>query len=99
MGCKFNTYIPMKLYLGGFTMVERLLGKKVVGIKQSLKAIKNDEVKSLYVASDADIKLIEPVIKLAQQNSLEINYVKTMKDLGKLCGIDVGAATAVLLKD
>jgi len=80
-------------------MVERLLGKKVVGIKQSLKAIKNDEVKSLYVASDADIKLIEPVIKLAQQNSLEINYVKTMKDLGKLCGIDVGAATAVLLKD
>lgn len=80
-------------------MVERLLGKKVVGIKQSLKAIKNDEVKSLYVASDADIKLIEPVLKLAQQNSLEINYVKTMKDLGKLCGIDVGAATAVLLKD
>ncbi|MBL4938646.1 ribosomal L7Ae/L30e/S12e/Gadd45 family protein [Clostridium sp. YIM B02515] len=80
-------------------MVERLLGKKVVGIKQSLKAINNDEVKSLYVASDADIKLIEPVLKLAQQNSLEINYVKTMKDLGKLCGIDVGAATAVLLKD
>jgi large subunit ribosomal protein L7A len=80
-------------------MVERLLGKKVVGIKQSLKAIKNDEVKSLYVASDADIKLIEPVLKLAQQNSLEVNYVETMKDLGKLCGIDVGAATAVLLKD
>ncbi|ERI93020.1 hypothetical protein HMPREF1982_01955 [Clostridiales bacterium oral taxon 876 str. F0540] len=80
-------------------MVERLLGKKVVGIKQSLKAINNGEVKSLYVASDADTKLIEPVLKLAQQNSLEVNYVKTMKDLGKLCGIDVGAATAVILKD
>lgn len=80
-------------------MVERLVGKKVVGIKQSIKAIKNGEAKAVYAALDADIKLIEPVIKLAKENSLEINYTDTMKDLGKLCGIDVGAATAVLLKD
>jgi large subunit ribosomal protein L7A len=80
-------------------MVERLVGKKVVGIKQSIKAIKSDEAKSVYVAQDADAKLVEPVIKLANENSLEVNYVNTMKDLGKLCGIDVGAAMAVLLKD
>lgn len=80
-------------------MVERLVGKKVVGVKQSAKAIKNGEVKAVYVAEDADAKLIDPVIKLAQDNSLELHYVNTMKDLGKLCGIDVGAAAAVILKD
>ncbi|MCM8712071.1 ribosomal L7Ae/L30e/S12e/Gadd45 family protein [Clostridium sp. SYSU_GA19001] len=80
-------------------MVERLVGKKVVGLKQSIKAIKNGEAKTLYAAIDADTKLIEPVVKLAKENSLEIQYVNTMKDLGRLCGIDVGAATAVLLKD
>jgi len=80
-------------------MVERLVGKKVVGIKQSIKVMKNNEAKSVYIAKDADSRLIEPVINLAQEISLEINYVNTMKDLGKLCGIDVGAATAVLLKD
>jgi large subunit ribosomal protein L7A len=80
-------------------MVERLLGKKVVGIKQSIKVMKNNEAKSVYVAKDADSRLVDPVVKLAQEISLEINYVNTMKDLGKLCGIDVGAATAVLLKD
>jgi large subunit ribosomal protein L7A len=80
-------------------MVERLVGKKVVGIKQSIKVMKNNEAKSLYVANDADSRLIAPVIKLAQEISLEINYINTMRELGKLCGIDVGAATAVLLKD
>jgi large subunit ribosomal protein L7A len=80
-------------------MVERLVGKKVVGIKQSIKVMKNNEAKAVYVANDADSRLIAPVINLAQEISLEINYVNTMKDLGKLCGIDVGAATAVLLKD
>ncbi|MFL0248483.1 ribosomal L7Ae/L30e/S12e/Gadd45 family protein [Candidatus Clostridium stratigraminis] len=80
-------------------MVERLVGKKVVGIKQSIKVMKNNEAKAVYVAKDADSRLIVPVINLAQEISLEINYVDTMKNLGKLCGIDVGAATAVLLKD
>lgn len=80
-------------------MVERLVGKKTVGIKQSIKAIKNGQVKDLYVANDAETRLIEPVVKLAEEMSIEIHYVNTMKDLGKLCGIDVGAATAALLND
>jgi large subunit ribosomal protein L7A len=80
-------------------MVERLVGKKVVGIKQSIKAIKSGEAKAVYAALDADTKLIDPVVKLAQENSLDVHYVNTMKDLGRLCGIDVGAATAVLFKD
>jgi large subunit ribosomal protein L7A len=80
-------------------MVERLVGKKVVGIKQSIKAIKSGEAKAVYAALDADTKLIEPIVKLANENSLDIHYINTMKDLGRLCGIDVGAATAVLFKD
>lgn len=80
-------------------MVERLVGKKVVGIKQSIKAIKDSKVKALYVAEDAETRLTEPVVNLAKENSVEIHYVNTMKALGKLCGIDVGAAAAVLLED
>jgi large subunit ribosomal protein L7A len=80
-------------------MVERLVGKKVVGVKQSIKAIRSGDAKAVYAALDADTKLIDPVVKLANENSLDIHYVDTMKDLGRLCGIDVGAATAVLFKD
>jgi large subunit ribosomal protein L7A len=78
-------------------MVNRLSGKKVVGIKQTIKSIKSGEGRIVYIAKDADVKLVNSVEKLAMENSVEISYVDTMKELGKLCGIDVGAATALIL--
>ncbi|WP_251860707.1 ribosomal L7Ae/L30e/S12e/Gadd45 family protein [Clostridium sp. Marseille-Q2269] len=79
-------------------MIDRLKGNKVVGVKQTVKALKNSTVKTLYVSNDADESLIKPLIELAEENSIDIIKVDTMKELGKLCGIDVSAATAALLK-
>jgi large subunit ribosomal protein L7A len=79
-------------------MVDRLLGKKVIGIKQSAKALSSGEGKILYVASDAQNDLVKPVIELAQSLNVEIRFVDTMKELGRLCGIDVGAAVTLLLR-
>ncbi len=78
-------------------MIGRLTGEKVVGVKQTVKALKNNQGKVLYVAKDADNKLIEPIIELAKSNSLQIVFVDTMKELGNLCSIDVSAATALIL--
>ena len=80
-------------------MVNRIEGKKTIGIKQTLKAVKSNKAETVYVSKDADIKLTGPLIELATQNSLEIIYVDTMKKLGNLCGIDVGASAAAVLKD
>ena len=44
------------------------------------------------------MKLVKSVEKLAMENSVQIAYVDTMKELGKLCGIDVGAASALILE-
>jgi len=78
-------------------MIGRLSGEKVIGIKQTAKALKNKQGKKLYVAKDADLKLVEPILELAKTNSLQIVYVETMKELGTLCAIDVSAATALIL--
>lgn len=80
-------------------MVERLVGKKVTGVKQSTKSLKNGLGKTLYVARDAEEELTRPVIDLANLLGVEIVYVKTMRDLGKLCGIEVSAAVALLLNE
>jgi large subunit ribosomal protein L7A len=80
-------------------MIERLVGKKVTGIKQSTKSLKNGLGKTLYVAEDAEEQLTRTVIDLASLMGVEIVYIKTMKDLGRLCGIDVGAAVTLLLKE
>lgn len=79
-------------------MVNRLPKNKVVGMKQSLKAINENKAKVVYIAKDAEYELFQTVEKLANEYSLQIIYVDTMKELGKLCNIDVEASTAVALK-
>lgn len=78
-------------------MVDRLLGKKVIGIKQSTKAMKNGEGKILYIAKNANYKIITPLVELAKECGIEIRYVKNMKILGDMCGIDVKSAVALIL--
>lgn len=80
-------------------MLEELKNKKkTVGVKQSLKAVENGTAKILFIAKDADEKVVHSLKQLASQNLVEIKYVETMKQLGKACGIDVGASAACLLK-
>ncbi|MFH5911590.1 ribosomal L7Ae/L30e/S12e/Gadd45 family protein [Clostridium perfringens] len=78
-------------------MVDRLLGKKVIGIKQSTKAMKNGEGKILYVAKNANDKMVTPLVELAGKCGIEIKHVKNMKILGEMCGIDVKSAVALIL--
>ena len=78
-------------------MVDRLLGQKVIGIKQSTKAMKNGEGKILYVAKNANDKMVTPLVELAEKCGIEIKHVKNMKILGEMCGIDVKSAVALIL--
>jgi len=72
--------------------------KKTVGVKQSLKALENKSVTITFIAKDADEKVIGNIKDFCQKNSIEIVFVDNMKQLGKACGIEVGAAVACLLK-
>ncbi len=72
--------------------------KKVVGLKQSTKALKQDKVKVLYVAEDADIHLIQHLKDIANEKNVQVISINSMRELGKACGIDVGAAVAATLK-
>ena len=77
-------------------MLDKIVGKKVIGVKQCQKLIKNGNV--LYVAKDANAKLISPIIQLAQEKNIEIVEIPTMKDLGKISGIDVKSSAVLTLE-
>ncbi len=80
-------------------MVDRIKEKHVVGIKQATKAISNNNCKILYVAKDVEEELVNHLIKKAKEKNVDIVYIDTMKELGRLCGIQVAAsATAILIK-
>lgn len=72
---------------------------KTVGAKQTAKALQKGEVRVVFVARDADEAVTREIVRLSREHGIELIYVDTMAALGKACGIEVGAATAALLKD
>lgn len=81
-------------------MISRLkTANKVVGIKQVKRALTSHEVDILYLANDADEFIKQQVLELAKDRKIQIIELETMRELGDACGIDVGAATAALLKN
>jgi large subunit ribosomal protein L7A len=71
--------------------------KVVVGAKQLRKALASDRVFRVYLAQNADPAITEPLAALCKQHSVDFAWVRTMSDLGRACGIEVGAAAAAAL--
>ncbi|WP_341279788.1 ribosomal L7Ae/L30e/S12e/Gadd45 family protein [Paenibacillus sp. FSL H8-0537] len=70
-----------------------------VGAKQTTKMLEQDKAIEVYIAQDADPRMKEKVLHLCERSSIPVKWVETMQDLGKTCGIDVGAAMAALVTD
>ena len=71
--------------------------KIIIGTKQTVKAIKTEKVREVVVAEDADRRVINKVLQLAEEQQIPISKVDSMKKLGKACGIEVGAATVAII--
>ena len=71
--------------------------RKVVGIKQLRKSLKDGQVRMAYMAENADPRLTDPLKEECQRLGVELIEVPTMAELGHACGISVGAAAAGLL--
>lgn len=68
--------------------------RRVVGAKQTLKKVQAGQARAVYVADDADQGVVEAIVQAAEARGLPIHHVATMEELGRLCGIQVGAAAA-----
>ncbi len=71
---------------------------KVIGLKQSKRAIIDGLATACFIARDAEQRITEPMEALCREQGVEIVYVDTMRMLGEACGIEVGAAVAVLTR-
>ena len=79
-------------------MLEELKqGDRLVGAKQTRRALKVGRAKKLFIAKDADPHLLQPLVQEAVRTGVRVEQADTMKELGAACGIAVGAAVAVLV--
>jgi large subunit ribosomal protein L7A len=76
----------------------REAGRLAVGTNQTTKAITQDVAVEVFLAEDADQRVVSCIVQLAKQHDVPIVWVKTMKQLGVACGIEVGAATAAIVE-
>lgn len=70
---------------------------KVVGVKQTRKAIREGRAALVFLARDADPALTEPLVGACTANGIALDTSDTMAELGKACGIAVGASVAAVL--
>ena len=69
-----------------------------MGAKQAKRALRDGRAVRLYIAVDADPRLLQPLVQEAVNRQVPVVQVPSMRELGASCGIAVGAAVAVLLK-
>jgi large subunit ribosomal protein L7A len=82
------------------TSDKRLLSGHVrVGTKQTTKTVEQDEAVQVFVAQDADPRMVNRIVQLCIQHSVNLTYIDTMRNLGKACGIGVGTAMAAVVEE
>lgn len=66
----------------------------VVGTKQLKKALINGRARRVWLAENADPAITEPLEALCKMYSVAYQWVPSKSDLGRACGIEVGATAA-----
>jgi len=68
----------------------------VAGLKQSKKTVEANEAKLAYVANDADENIVKSFLQICKKTNVEVNRDLDMKELAKLCKIEVPTAVVVV---
>jgi len=70
----------------------------VVGSKQLKKALKAGRAERVFLAENADPAITEPIEAMCSELHIQITWVRSMAELGRACGIEVGAAAAAVVR-
>ena len=91
-----DTYNDVSMAFGEVT-AEIGSRKVVVGAKQLRKALTSGAARRVFLAVNADPAIIDPIQRLCKNSRVDYAWVRSMTDLGRACGIEVGAAAAAIV--
>ena len=73
--------------------------RRTVGTRETRKALEKGLLEGIFIAMDAEHRLVKPLIVAAKASGISIYYVETMKKLGAVCDVEVDTAIAGVLKE
>ncbi|MEJ7168408.1 ribosomal L7Ae/L30e/S12e/Gadd45 family protein [Staphylococcus epidermidis] len=71
----------------------------VVGLKETLKALKKDQVTSLIIAQDVEVHLLTRVLSYINHKNIPVSFFSRQHALGKYVGINVNATIVALISE
>jgi large subunit ribosomal protein L7A len=72
---------------------------KIIGLKQTLRAIQQDKIQVVYIANDIEEHILRQVSEICQQKAVPLIPLNVnKKELGRHCQIEVGAAVVSLIQ-
>jgi len=74
-------------------------GPKVVGAKQTRRALEAGKALTVFLAADADPRVTGPIAELCAEKGVDVVGECSMKELGRACGIAVGSAVAAVVAE
>ena len=82
-------------------MPERLKKRsmRVVGVRQALRAIRENRAEEVFLAMDADASLRGMIEEAARERNVPLTMISTMEELAGLCRVDVPSAAAAVCRN
>jgi large subunit ribosomal protein L7A len=71
---------------------------KVIGTKQTLKAVKEGKALKVFLAEDTDESIKTSIIACCEAHHVPVERAETKVGLGKAGGIDRGAAVIAIIR-
>jgi large subunit ribosomal protein L7A len=72
-------------------------GRRAVGVREARKHLERGRVEQVVVARDAEERVTADLVREAAARGVPVLYTDSMEELGRACGIQVGAAAAAIL--
>ena len=80
-------------------LTELKAGPRVVGAKQTRRAVNDGRALRVFLAKDADPNVTAPIEELCAQRQVSVEWADAMREVGAACGIAAGAAVAALVRE
>jgi large subunit ribosomal protein L7A len=72
---------------------------KIIGLKQTLRAIQQGKIQKVYIANDIEEHILRQITEICQQKTVPLISINVnQKELGRICQIEVGAAVVSLIQ-
>jgi large subunit ribosomal protein L7A len=72
--------------------------ERLPGVRSAERAVKNDLCSEVYVAKDAEERVVGNLLRLCREKGIPVTFFDSMRELGEFSSLRVGAAACAILK-